>query len=658
MARKVLETTMLHRACLALTLLTAYAASAEAGTYQLSVDKAVVRVDGRTVEKLAINGLIPGPTLRLKEGEDATITVANNTNEPTSVHWHGIMLPGMMDGAPGFNGFRGIQPGQSFTYTFRIRQSGTYWYHSHSGTQDQSVLGAIVIDPAEPPPVSADREYVVLLGDLTPENSDRVLRKLKADPGYYNYAKRTIFDFFRDAREQGLGATLRDRMAWGQMRMDPTDLADVTGFSFLVNGKAPEQNETLLFRRGERIRLRLINGSAMTFFDIRIPGLKLNVVAADGNDVEPVTVDELRMGIAERYDVIVEPAEDKPYTLFAESLDRTGYARATLATAMGQAGPIPERRPRTILTMADMGGIHAGHVAAPTAGQNATPPQVDHAAHAPPVDVARAAIDHSSHAAHGDIAAATGADHSGHAASGAAAPASVAADQSAHAAHVAPVGRADPHAAHTAAPDHAAHVAAPTAADHAGHVAALQGPQKRPLGWTAGFPEGVKVIDYSDLKARTANADTREPTRDIRVRLTGNMERYRWTLNEASFPEGQPVRVRYGERVRLIFANDTMMAHPMHLHGMFFEVENGESDLKPLKDTVIVPPGKSVSVTLTAKEVGAWPLHCHLLYHMVAGMMTSFVVTPPDVADAAVTPSGGTVEIVPGAHGAHGAGHH
>jgi CopA family copper-resistance protein len=618
----MLETTMLHRVCLALTLLTAYAASAEAGTYQLSVDKAAVRVDGKTVEKLAINGLIPGPTLRLTEGEDATITVANNTNEPTSVHWHGIMLPGMMDGTPGFNGFRGIQPGQSFTYTFHIRQSGTYWYHSHSGTQDQSVLGAIVIDPAKPPPVSADREYVVLLGDLTPENSDRVLRKLKADPGYYNYAKRTIFDFFRDTREQGLGATLRDRMAWGQMRMDPTDLADVTGFSFLVNGKAPEQNETFLFRRGERIRLRLINGSAMTFFDIRIPGLKLTVVAADGNDVEPVTVDELRMGIAERYDVIVEPAEEKPYTLFAESLDRTGYARATLATALGQAGPIPERRPRTILTMADMGGIHAGHVAAPTVGQNSAA-QVDHSAHAAPVDVAPMAIDHSAHAAHGN-----------------AAPASVAADHSAD-------------AAHAATPDHSAHVAASASA-----AAEPHGPQKRPLGWSAGFPEGVKVIDYSDLKARTANADTREPTRDIRVRLTGNMERYRWTLNEASFPEGQPIRVRYGERVRLIFANDTMMAHPMHLHGMFFEVENGASDLKPLKDTVIVPPGKSVSVTLTAKEVGAWPLHCHLLYHMVAGMMTSFVVAPPEVGEAAITPNGGTVEIVPGAHGAHGAGHH
>jgi FtsP/CotA-like multicopper oxidase with cupredoxin domain len=328
------------------------------------------------------------------------------------------------------------------------------------------------------------------------------------------------------------------------------------------------------------------------------------------------------MGIAERYDVIVEPTEEKPYTLFAESIDRTGYARATIATAMGQAGPIPERRPRTILTMADM-----GHAAAPAAGPAATP-QVDHSAHGVTANAPAAAIDHSAHAAQGDIAAAMGADHSAH-------------------------------AAHTAAAlDHASHGAASATARHAGHIAAQSASPDRPLGWAAGFPEGVKVIDYTDLKARTAHTDTRAPTRDIRVRLTGNMERYRWTLNEASFPETQPIRVRYGERVRLIFANETMMPHPMHLHGMFFEVENGESDLKPLKDTVIVAPGKSVSVTLTAKEVGAWALHCHLLYHMVAGMMTSFVVAPPETADGAITPNGGTIDIAPGAHGAHGAGHH
>jgi CopA family copper-resistance protein len=388
---------------------------------------------------------------------------------------------------------------------------------------------------------------------------------------------------------------MKDRAAWGQMRMDPTDLSDVGGYAFLVNGKTPVRNETFLFRRGERVRLRLINGSAMTFLDVRIPGLTLTAVAADGNDVEPVTVDELRIGIAERYDVIVEPKDDTAYTLFAESLDRTGYARATLATAMGRAAPIPEHRPRTLLTMADMGGAHAGHSVEATAS-----PTADHAAHA------------------------------GHAVAETATPVAV--------------------------PDHAAHDPA-FAADHsahAAHAAPAANPSSRPRGWAAGVPQGVKAIAYGDLKARTAHTDTRAPTRDIAVRLTGNMERYMWSLNGKKFADAEPIRVRYGERVRLTFANDTMMAHPMHLHGMFFEVENGQSDHKPLKDTVIVPPGQSVSVVLTAKEVGAWPLHCHLLYHMVSGMMTTFVVEPPGANDDTITPSGGAIAITPqAAHGHH-----
>jgi CopA family copper-resistance protein len=560
--------------------------SADAASYQLTVEKTLVRVSGRQVEKLAINGQIPGPTLHLKEGEDAVIAVTNKTNESSSVHWHGIMLPGMMDGAPGFNGFMGIPPGKSFTYTFPIRQSGTYWYHSHTGTQDQSVLGAIVIDPAEPSPVTADRDYVVLFGDITRENSDRVLRNLKADSGYYNYNKRTLFDFFRDSKDQGFDAAMKDRAMWAQMRMDPTDLADVTGYFFLVNGKAPDQNETFLFRKGERVRLRLINGSAMTFFDIRIPGLKLTIVAADGNDVEPVTVDELRMGIAERYDAIVEPADERAYTLFAESLDRAGYARATLATAMGQTAAIPERRPRTLLTMADMGGVPAG---------------MDHAGH-DMTATAAAPVDHSAHLAM----------------------------------------------------DRAGDEAVAVPPEHAGHLAMPSKPQARPLGWNAGFPAGVKVISYNDLKARKPNADTREPTREVRVRLTGNMQRYLWLLNDRRFSEAPPIRVRYGERVRLVFANETMMAHPMHLHGMFFEVENGQSDHKPLKDTVIVAPGQTVSVVLTAKEVGAWPLHCHLLYHMVSGMMTTFIVEPSGTSDNLITPNGGTVDVAPDARAAHG----
>jgi|UPI00032391E6 CopA family copper-resistance protein len=565
------------------------AAPAVAGEYRLTVETAELEVGGRMVEKMVINGGVPGPTLRLREGEDATITVANKTDEATSVHWHGILLPGIMDGSPGFNGFMGIAPGASYTYTFPIRQSGTYWYHSHSGTQDQTVLGAIVIEPAKPSPFSADRDYVVLLGDATPEDSDRVLRNLKADPGYYNYNKRTLLDFFADVGEEGVGAAVQDRLDWGAMRMDPTDLADVTGYSFLVNGKTPERNETFLFRKGERIRLRLINGAAMTLFDVRIPGLKMTVVAADGNDVNPVPVDELRMGVAERYDVIVEPKEDMPYTLFAESIDRAGYARATLATSEGKVGPIPERRPRALLSMADMGMAHEGHDMGAMDSSAADSGTTD-----------AGAVDHSTM------------DHStmGHAT--------------------------------------------------AGNAAEADAPETRPVGWASGFPPDAKVLAYSDLRALRPNADNSEPTRTIEMRLTGNMERYVWTLDDARFVEAWPVRVRYGERVRLTFVNETMMAHPMHLHGMFFELETGSKDRRPLKDTVIVPPGQSVSVVLAAREVGGWPLHCHLLYHMVSGMMTTFIVEPPGTADSAITPDGAVVPIGVTkdgpAHGAH-AGH-
>lgn len=579
----------------------------QAGTYDLTVETAEIEVDGSRVEKMTINGGVPGPTLRLREGEAATITVTNRTEEATSVHWHGILLPGIMDGSPGFNGFMGIAPGQSYTYTFDIRQSGTYWYHSHSGTQDQSVLGAIVIEPAAPPPVTAERDYVVLLSDITAEDSDQVLRNLKADPGYYNYNKRTLLDFFRDTEEQGVGAALEDRLHWGSMRMDPTDLADVTGYEFFVNGRTPAENETFLFKKGERIRLRLINGSAMTLFDVRMPGLKMTVVAADGNDVEPVTVDEFRLGVAERYDVIVEPEEDMAYTLFAEAIDRSGYARATLATSAGAEGPVPQGRPRALLSMADMGMGHG---------------EMDHEM---PADMDHEDMDHGD-MDHGDM------NHE-------------------EMDHEMPDGmkhETDPGMDHDDM-------------DHEDHGMESPSQGAPPIGWASGFPAGAKVLAYDELRALRPHADNRAPARTIEMRLTGNMERYRWTLNDALFRDAEPVRVRHGERVRLTFVNETMMAHPMHLHGMFFELENGSADRRPLKDTVIVPPGKSVSVVLTAKEVGAWPLHCHLLYHMVSGMMTRFVVEPPETAESGVTPDGAVVPMSAtgeghGMHDAH-AGH-
>ncbi|MBX3506110.1 MAG: copper resistance system multicopper oxidase [Parvibaculum sp.] len=613
----------------AATLLIAAAFPAHAGEYRLTVSTAAVEVDGRTVEKMTINGSIPGPVLRFTEGEQAAITVTNETDEKTSVHWHGILLPGVMDGSPGFNGFMGIAPGKSYSYTFNIRQSGTYWYHSHSGTQDQSVLGAIVIDPAAPPSAVTDRDYVLLLSDITPEDSDQVLHNLKADPGFYNYSKRTLGDFFRDARSDGLGAALDDRLAWGEMRMDPTDLADVTGYSFLVNGRTPQENETFLYSDGEKVRLRFINGSAMTIFDLRIPGAKMKVVASDGNDVHPVIVDELRIGVAERYDVIVEPASGKPLTVFAESIDRTGYARATLATAPGMEAAIPPMRPRALLSMTDMGMAHGDHGSQDESGSHGNHGQPERSSH------------EGHHMDHGDEHKMDG--------------------QDGHHMHHGPAEHQKP--APQEEKGHEGHGGHGSSMHDGTKTAAATESDARPVGWASGFPPGAKVLAYEDLRRHHAHADNRAPDRTVELRLTGNMERYVWTLNDRRFHEASPIRVRYGERVRINFVNETMMAHPMHLHGMFFELENGTGNHRPLKDTVIVPPGKSVSVILTAREVGAWPLHCHLLYHMVSGMMTAFIVEPPETADRNITRDGAVVPLAvshdsaaarQGGHAGHG----
>ncbi|WP_035693228.1 copper resistance system multicopper oxidase [Azospirillum halopraeferens] len=514
----------------------------------LAVERTRITIDGETTRAIAIGGSIPAPTLRWREGEEVVVRVTNRLDEPTSIHWHGLLLEGVMDGAPGFNGFAPIMPGETYTYRFVLRQAGTYWYHSHSAGQEQEgMYGAIVIEPAGRDPVRADRDHVVLLSDHTAEAPAAVLRKLRISEGYYNNGRRTLVDFFRDAERDGFSATLRDRLAWGKMRMDATDLADVTGYRFLVNGKGVRDHWTGLFRPGERVRLRIINGSAMSIFDVRIPGLAMTVVAADGQDVMPVRVDEFRIGVGETYDVIVLAREDRAYTVFAEPIDRSGYARATLAPREGMAGEIPEQRPRTVLTMADMGMDHGG-------------------------------MDH------GDM------DHGGsdHAAMG----------HGAHGAHGGSAGHADP---------------APA----------------RAVGWAdAATPPGAKALAYDDLQSLTRTADLREPAHVIDLRLTGMMSRYVWTLNGRAFDDGEPIRVAYGDRVRIRFINTTMMAHPMHLHGMFMELENGRTGRLPRKHVVLVPPGRTLSVLVTANEPGEWPLHCHLLYHMASGMMARFVVEP------------------------------
>ncbi|MBM3488428.1 MAG: copper resistance system multicopper oxidase [Alphaproteobacteria bacterium] len=538
----------------------------------ITIERTRITIDGITSDAIAMGGSVPAPTLRWRKGQEVVIHAVNRLDEPTSIHWHGLLIEGVMDGAPGFNGFDAIPPGGTYTYRFRLRQAGTYWYHSHSGMQEQAgMYGAIVIDPAGRDPVRTDRDYVVVLSDHAREDPKAIYRKLKIDPGYYNRGKRTLIDFFREIGRDGFAAAMRDRLEWGEMRMDPTDLADVTGYQFLVNGRGPADNWTALFNPGERIRLRFINAAAMSFFDVRIPGLALTVVAADGQNVAPVRVDEFRFGVGETYDVVVLPTEDKPYTIFAEPLDRSGYARATLATRAGLEGPMPERRPRVILSMADMGAAHAG--------------------------MGHAGADHGGHAM-----------HAGHGTHGA---------QGAH-------GAQGGHGAHGAQGGHGAHG---EHGAHGGRAAPPRSPGAPAIGWDdAGTPSGRRALRYADLKALARNPDPRPPTQEIELRLTGIMERYIWTLNGGKFDHHAEIRVAEGDRLRIRFVNETMMAHPMHLHGTFLELENGEAERRPLKHVVIVPPGREVSALLTANEPGDWPLHCHLLYHMTAGMMTRFVV--------------------------------
>ena len=551
---------MLLRAFLALVLaLTALPALG--AEVRLTVERKDVTVTGRSVSAITFNGQLPGPTLRFREGEDVTIHVTNKLDEDTSVHWHGLLLPGMMDGVPGLNGYPGIKPGETFTYRFKVRQAGTYWYHSHSGAQEQAgMYGALILDPRESEVVKTEREHIIVLSDFSEEDPDEILRNLKNDHSYYNRGRRTIGDFFRDARRNGLGATVRDRLEWGEMRMDPTDMADVSGYTFLVNGQSPTGNWTGLFRAGERVRLRFINASAMSYFDVRIPGLKMIVVQADGQDVEPVPVDEFRIAVAETYDVVVTPREDKAYTIFAEPIDRSGYARATLAPREGMTADIPPMRPRTTLTMADMGMAHGGH-----------------GGHSAPAEPAQS----QGPGGHGDHEAAP----------------PVPAQSQAHGGH----------------------------SDHDAPAAAREGP---PRGWAdAATPAGMRALKYSDLRSLTPQKDLREPTQEIVVRLGGSMERYVWTLNGAKAEHASPIELKYGERVKITFVNETMMAHPMHLHGMFVQLINGQpGERLPNKHIVSVAPGQSYSALLTADEPGEWAFHCHLLYHMAAGMMTKVVV--------------------------------
>ena len=551
-----------------------------AADFDLSIGALPVNYTGQPASAVAINGGLPGPLLRWRQGDTVTVRVANRLGVDTSIHWHGILLPSNMDGVPGLS-FHGIRPGETFAYRFTLKQAGTYWYHGHSSMQEaKGVYGAIVIEPGGPDPVAADRDYVLLLSDWSDEEPHAIVRKLRIQPDYYNRYKRTVGDFFRDARSDGLGATLDDRGAWGRMRMSPTDLADVNGltYTFLVNGTTPAGNWTGLFKRGERVRLRFINGSAMTYFDVRIPGLAMTVVAADGQPVHPVDIDEFRIAVAETLDVVVTPMDDQPYTVFAQAMDRSGYARATLAPRIGLEAPVPALDPRAILTMADMG--HGGHAAhrmhAPETAKPAPASAHDHAA------MGHATMEH---AAPED--AAMRMDHPMHGASGADAMI--------------------PHpASETGNPAVDMQAMAPSRA--------LDDPGIGLRG------NGRKVLTYADLESAFDDPDPREPSRTVELHLTGNMERYVWGFDGIRFSEAEPVRLNYGERVRIVLVNDTMMEHPIHLHGLWSDLEDETGAFHLRKHTVSVPPGHVRSFRVSADAIGRWAFHCHMLLHMELGM--------------------------------------
>jgi CopA family copper-resistance protein len=560
--------------------------------FQLEIGARQMNFTGASRTATVVNGQLPAPLLYWRQGDTVTLRVTNRLPAPTSIHWHGMILPANMDGVPGIS-FAGIPPGETFVYRFPVTQSGTYWYHSHSRFQEQvGLYGPIVIEPRGGERYRADREHVVLLSDWTDTNPEHIYRMLKVQSDYFNYGKRTVADFFADVRKQGLSQTVADRRMWGQMRMNDTDLLDVSGhtYTYLMNGVTPAANWTGLFRQGERIRLRIINGSSMSFFDVRIPGLTLTVVAADGQDVEPVTVDEFRIGAAEVYDVIVEPKDDRAYTIFAQSMDRSGYARGTLAPAAGMEAEVPQLDPRPVLTMMDMGmggmGHHSGgSMSHDMAGMN--------------------------HGAAGQPSPATpghdmaGMDMGGKDTGG--------------------MDMGDMDMDRTNMGDMQAAPSSPKFGPNVDSVAVQPTTNLADPG--IGLRKnGRRVLTYADLHTIGGPIDSREPGREIRLHLTGHMQRFVWSFDGKKFSESRPLQFNYGERLRIVLVNDSMMNHPIHLHGMWSEVESPEGEFLVRKHTIVVQPGQQLSYGVTANALGRWAFHCHLMYHMEAGMFREVVV--------------------------------
>jgi CopA family copper-resistance protein len=545
--------------------------------FVLAIEPVPVTINGRAAMATGVNGQLPAPILRWREGDTLTLAVTNRLREPSSIHWHGVRAPSPMDGVPGLS-FSGIAPGETFVYRFPVHQSGTYWYHSHSMFQEQTgVYGPIVIEPKGGYPQAFDRDYVVLLSDWSFEPPETIVSNLKFQSDYYNYGQRTLGTFVEDAGKKGLAATVADRLEWGKMRMSPTDILDVSGatYTYLINGQGPAANWTALFRPGERVRLRFINGSSMSIFDVRIDGLPMTVVQADGNDIQLVTVDEFRISVAETYDVIVQPKADRAYTLFVQPEDRSGYARGTLAPRPGMAAAIPPMDPRPMRTMADMGMGSMDQGAMSGMGSMGTMPMnLGTVQHQPTPAMEQGSMQ----------------------------------------------GMKTDRGYTSGMPGMEANPEAKKLEGSVGVDNVAMMPTERLNKAGEGFPPGRRVLTYADLRALKPGSDPRPPTHEITLHLTGNMERFIWGFDGKKFSEAGPIELKRGDRVRFVLINDTMMEHPIHLHGLWSELENGHGEYRPYKHTINVKPGEKLSYLVTADEPGRWAYHCHLLYHMEAGM--------------------------------------
>jgi CopA family copper-resistance protein len=526
-------------------------------TFYLTIDRTMVNFTGNLHMATTVNGMLPAPTLYWKEGEEVTLHITNNLPESSSIHWHGIILPPEMDGVPGIS-FDGIAPGETFTYRFTVQQHGTYWYHSHSGFQEQTGLyGAIVIEPKEKEPFDYDREYVILLSDWSDEKPENIYRKLKLSSDYYNFSQRTVGNFVEEVKEKGFVQAFNNRKMWNEMRMTDRDIADVSGYTytFLMNGQTPSTQFKALFQANEKIRLRFINGAAMTFFDVRIPGLKMTVVTADGNHIQPVSIEEFRIGVAETYDIIVEPDYKKHYAIFAQSIDRSGFALGTLTADLKANAAAPEIDHFPLLTMVDMGmDMNTMQHKKGSMNMNMTKNKFT-AMEAQKYSITKLPLKRGT-----------------------------------------------------------------------GTTMMAMSPKYRLDDPGVGLRNnGRRVLTYADLKNLYSTAKDKKPDREIILHLTGNMERYMWSINGIKYTDAEPLEFYYGERLRITFINDTMMNHPMHLHGMWSDMETGDDNHLVRKHTIVVQPGAKISYRVTVDAKGAWAYHCHLLYHM-AGMFRKVVV--------------------------------